>query len=124
MAAMRPNVMIRRSVFGYSILDQQYGFSGILHNLAGFMCFLIVKGNPRDRWSGTKVSSSGGEIKQPQSVSSWLMGDLLNCLRESSEQLDGMSETQDEKVRDAVSKNLSAPALRFWDMDRRFEVSE
>ena len=38
LAAAGPNVMIRRSVFGYTIVDQQHGYSAILHNLAGFLC--------------------------------------------------------------------------------------
>src|SRR5262245_58618739 len=62
----RPNTMIRRSVFGYTVLHRQLGYCGILHNLAGFMCFLIVKGNPRDTWEGTKVDAAGGRMKQPQ----------------------------------------------------------
>ncbi len=81
MATASPNVMIRRSVFGYSILDQQQGYSAILHNLAGFMCFLIVKGNPRDTWCGTKVSPSGGEMKQPQHIESWLRASGKNDLQ-------------------------------------------
>ncbi len=52
------------------------------------------------------------------------MGELLNCLRESSEQLSGMSETQQEKVCEAVSKNPSAPSLRFRELDKRFVVRE
>ena len=46
LARIGPNVMIRRSTFGYTILDREHEYSGILHNLAGIMCFLIV--NPDD----------------------------------------------------------------------------
>ena len=124
LAAAGPNVMIRRSAFGYSILHQLYGHSGIIHNLGGFMCFLIVKGNPRDTWNQTKVNPAGGEIRQPQRVSSWLMGELLSCIVESAQKLVGMSEAQREKVSAAMRKNPSAPALRFQELDNRFVVSE
>ncbi len=66
LAVVGPNVMIRRSVFGYTILDRRQGYAGVIHNLAGFMCFLILRGNPRDNWHNTRVGLSGGEIKQPQ----------------------------------------------------------
>lgn len=124
LAAAGPNVMLRRSVFGYSILHRLHGYSGILHNLAGFMCFLIVKGNPRDTWSGTKVNPIGGEMKQPQRVSSWLMGELLSCLVESAKQQTGMSDVQRQKVAEAMRKNPSAPSLRFRELDKRVTVSD
>ena len=66
------------------------------------MCFFIAKGNPRDRWNGTKVTPSGGEIKQPQLASSWLMGDLLQLVVECAQDRPSMSETQQEKVREAI----------------------
>lgn len=124
LAAAGPNVKIRRSVFGYSILHRRHGYSGILHNLAGFMCFLIVNGNPRDTWNGTKVTPSGGKIKQPQRVSSWLMGELLNCVVECAQGQPPMSEVQQEKVREAIRKNPSVLGRRFRELDKRFIVSE
>ena len=123
LAAAGPNVKIRRSVFGYSIIDQSNGYLGILHNLAGFMCFYIVKGNPRDAWNGTKVDPSGGEIKQPQRVDSWLMAELLSCIVASAKKMTAMSQTQKEKVNEAVRKNPTARGLRFGELDRRFVVS-
>lgn len=119
LAVAGPNVMIRRSVFGYTVLDRTHGYSGILHNLAGFMCFLIVKGRPSDVWSGTKVNPSGGEIKQPQRVRSWLMEELLDAVVESAQQQAGMSDVQRQKVAEAMRKNPSAPSLRFRDLDKR-----
>ncbi len=124
LAAAGPNVMIRRSVFGYSILHRLHGYSGIIHNLCGFMCFLIVRGNPRDTWNQTKVNPAGGRIRQPQRVSSWLMEELLNCVVESAQKQAAMSEAQREKVGEAMRKNPSAPALRFRELDKRFIVSE
>lgn len=124
LAAAGPNVVIRRSAFGYSILHRLHGYSGILHNLAGFMCFFIVKGNPRDTWNGTKVNPSGGEIKQPQRVSSWLMGELLSCIVESARKQAAMSKVQRQKVITAMSKNPTASALRFRELDKQFIVSE
>ena len=124
LAAAGPNVKIRRSVFGYSFLHRRHGYSGILHNLAGFMCFLIVKGNPRDMWNGTKVAPSGGKIKQPQRVSSWVMGELLTCIAEFAPKLATMSEAQQETVGKAMRKNPNAPALRFRELDKRLIVGE
>ena len=118
------NVKIRRSAFGYSVLDRQHGYSGILHNLAGFMCFLIVKGRSRDTWNGTKVTPSCGEIKQPQRVSSWLMWELLNCVVEWAKDQPPMSKVQQEKVREAMRRNPSAAGLRFRELDKRFIVSD
>ena len=124
LAAIGPNVMVRRSAFGYSVLDRLHGHCGILHNLAGFMCFLIVKGNPRDTWNGTKVNPSGGDIKQPQRVSSWLVGELLSCIVESAQRQTATSEAQQQKVKDAMRKSPSAPALRFRKLDERFVARE
>jgi hypothetical protein len=123
LAEAGPNVMIRRSVFGYSILDRQHGYSAILHNLAGFMCFLIVKGNPRDTWYGTKVNPLGGEIKQPQHVHSWLVGHLLRHIIDSAQKQAAMSEVQQQMVRDAMCKNPSARGLRFREFDKGIIVS-
>jgi hypothetical protein len=117
------NIMIRRSVFGDTVVDKQSAHSAILHNLAGFMCFVIVKGNPRDTWYQTKIDPRGGEIKQPQRVSSWLIGELLGCIAESAQKQDAMSENQQNKVRRPIQNNLAAPALRFREMDKRFVIS-
>lgn len=124
LAAAGPNVKIRRSVFDFSIVHRPHGYSGVLHNLAGFMCFLVVKGNPRDMWHGTKVDPSGGEIKQPQRVESWLMHELLNNVVEFAQNLRQISHVQREKVRDAMSRNPSARGLRFRELDKGFVVSE
>ncbi|MCH7993918.1 MAG: hypothetical protein IIB57_05685, partial [Planctomycetes bacterium] len=123
-AAMGPNVMIRRSAFGYSVLHRLHGYSGILHNLAGFMCFLIVKGNPQDTWDGTKVTPFGGKIKHPQRVSSWLMGELLNCVVEFAQDQAPMSEVQQRKVRETMRNNPSARGLRFRELDNGIVVSD
>lgn len=124
LAAAGPNVKIRRSVFGYTIIDRANGYSGILHNLAGFMCFLIVKGNPRDTWDGTKVDPSGGEISQPQRADSWLIAEFLSCIVEFAQGLTAMSPAQKQRVNEAVRKNPAARGLRFSELDRRFVVSK
>jgi len=124
LAAAGPNVRIRRSIFGYSIIDRMHGYSGILHNLGGFMCFYIVKGNPRDMWNGTKVDPSGGEIKQPQRVDSWLAAELLSCIVASAQKASAVSPIQRGKVNAAARKNPTARGLRFREMDRDFVVSQ
>lgn len=122
LAAAGPNVAIRRSVFGYSILDRQQGYSGILHNLAGFICVLIVKGNPRDTWNGTKVNPAGGEIKQPQRISSWLMREFMSHIIEFARKRSAISEIQRQKVIEAMHGNSASPALRFRELDERLVV--
>lgn len=124
LAAVGPNVMIRRSVFGYSVVDQMLGYSGVILNLAGFMCFLIVKGKPQDTWTATKVNPAGGELKPPQHVSSWLMGELLNCITESAQKQSAMSDAQRQKVSEAMCENPWAPSLRFQELDKNFLASE
>lgn len=124
LAAVRPNVKIRRSVFGYSIIDRKNEYSGIIHNLAGFMCFYIVKGNPRDKWQGTKVNPSGGEIRQPQQVDSWLVGELLSCIVESGKKLSSMSQSQKAKIDAGVRENPKAKGLRFSKADAEFLTSD
>ncbi len=118
LVAARPHVLIRRSVFGYSLLDRDHGSSGIIHNLAGFLCFLIVQGNPHDQWHQTKISPTGGEIKQPQRINSWLMADLLALVVDSAQKLATISETQRDNVGRAVLKNPTAAGLRFRESDR------
>lgn len=124
LAMIGPNVMIRRSVFGYSVVDRVHEHSGILHNLGGFVCFLIITGNPRDTWNGTKVNPLGGVITQPQHVSSWLIGEMLSTIVESAEKRADMSDVQQQKVREAMAKSPSAPALRFRELDKRIDVRD
>ncbi len=83
------------------------------------MCFLIVKGNPRDTWNGTKVKPLGGELTQPQCVDSWLVAELLSTITDAADGFGEMSERQRERVEAAVGKNPSAPAMRFRDWDER-----
>lgn len=124
LAAVGPNVMLRRSVFGYTLLHRLHGYAGILHNLAGFMCFLIVKGDLRNTWSGTKVNPLGGQIKQPQRVSSWLMGELLTRIAESAKAHAAMSNTQRRKIEKAMRGNSTARAFRFRELDNHITVSD
>jgi hypothetical protein len=116
--------MIRRSVVGYTLLDQMHGYCAIVHNLAGFMCFFIVKGNPRDRWSGTKVHHSGAEMKQPQQIDSWFAGHLLGWIVEGAKKQEGMSDREQQKVREAMRKNPTASAFRFREFDQQVQVVE
>jgi hypothetical protein len=124
LAAVGPNTMIRRTVFGYTIVDPETGYSGILHNLAGFMCFLMVGNHPRDKWSGTKVTPSGGEIRQPQNVNSWLMGELLNTIVEKGKRKSELSERQREKMAKAIGRNPTAAALRYLELDKRVNSAQ
>lgn len=113
---LNPNVMFRRSVFGYTIWDKTYGYSAVIHNLAGFMCFFIIKGNPRDQWVRTKVIPGHAEIKQPQKVKSWLIADVIRMFQRNKNNY--MSEKQEAKVLAAVKSNTIAPtSKRIWEAD-------
>lgn len=120
LAVIGPNVTIRRSVFGYTVLDRRHGYAGILHNLAGFMCFCIAKGKPTDVWKQTKIAPEGGRIAPPQVVNSWLMGELLNCIVEAATNRRSISDRQRNKVMASVDEN--AAALRFRDLDKQVRV--
>lgn len=122
LAAAGPNVSIRRSVFGYTVLDRKNEQAAVLHNLAGFMCFLIIKGNPRDTWSGTKIYPEGGKIQQPQKVNSSLMGELLGCVVESSRKRAKISDKQQEIIAKSMARNPDAPALRFQVLDEQIQI--
>jgi hypothetical protein len=122
LAAIGPNVLIRRSVFGYMILDRRRGYAGILHNLAGFMCFCIAKGKPTDVWRRTRIAPEGGRIAPPQVVNSWLMGELLNCIVEAATIRRALSDRQRDKVLSSVDEN--AAALRFREVDKQIKVND
>lgn len=125
LASAGPNVLIRRSAFGYTLVQKTHGYAAVIHNLAGFLCFLIVKGNPRDVWRNTKVYPEGGEIKQPQHVSSWIMGDVMEFVIESREKKrDGLSDAQRQKTVDAMKQNPNAPGLRSLTLDQQLIVDD
>jgi len=66
----------------------------------------------------------GGQIKQPQQVNSWLIFELLKNLIESAQKQAKMSEDEREKIRMAIRRNPSAPALRFRELDKRIIVND
>lgn len=120
MAALGPNVMFRRSAFGYTLFNKASGHAAVVHNLAGMICVLIIKGNPQDKWEGTKIAYGGGDIKPPHNVSSWIIGDVLEMLMEAKKsQAEKLSERQQEKIVEAVKKNPTAPALKRHEEDQR-----
>lgn len=125
MAALGPNVMFRRSAFGYTLLDKVRGYAAIVHNLAGLICVLIIKGNPQDKWEGTKISASTGTMKSPHNVHSWIMGDVLEMLQDAKKsQADKLSDRQQDKIIEAVKKNPNAPALRRHEEDQRLRSEQ
>lgn len=120
LASVGPNVFIRRSAFGYTLAATTHGYAAVVHNLAGFLCILIVKGNSKDVWKNTKVRAEGGKIKQPQHARSWIMQDVMELIIESREmQRDGLSDAQRQKTADATKQNPSAPGLRFLTLDQQ-----
>lgn len=125
MAALGPNVMFRRSAFGYTLFDKVRGYAAVVHNLAGLICVLIIKGNPQDKWEGTKISPSTGTMKPPHNVSSWIMGDVLEMLQDAKKsQAEKLSDRQQDKIVEAVKKNPNAPALKRHEEDQRLRSEQ
>ena len=50
LASSGPNVLLRRTVGGYALVTKLHGHAAVVHNLAGFITVLNIKGNPRDNW--------------------------------------------------------------------------
>ncbi len=122
LSAVGPNVAIRRSVGGYTLIDRDNGYSAVISNLAGLICVFHIKARSRDTWRGTKVSHENGNISQPQNVRSWIMHDFFQLLIESREAFKQLSEVQAAKILDSASKNPEAKAIRFYERDRRIET--
>lgn len=123
MAAIGPNVMFRRSAFGYTMYDKRHGYAAVAHNLAGMVCVLIVKGKPQDKWEGTKISPQGGEITQPQHVRSWILGDVMTTLKNAKSSLEtNLSARQSANIDAAMSRNPTAGARRIFEADRRLKT--
>jgi hypothetical protein len=121
LAAIGPNVALRRTAFEYTLVEKESGYAAVLYNLAGFICVLIIKGNPRDVWLNTRVSPESGEISQPQHAGSWIFTDMFEYLIQGSQNLGKMSDLQKTKIDAAVRRNPHAPAVRFWKRDRQIE---
>ncbi len=123
LAAVGPNVLIRRSTIGYALIEKRTGYAAVIHNMAGFITALNVKGNPRDTWLNTKIDPRSGRITQPQKVTSWIMHELLEALMEGQEAIsEGMSETQRKKILDGVTSNVAAESLRHAIRDAQLQV--
>ena len=125
-ADTKPNVRLRRSAWERVLVSKASGSMAAYHNLAGFICVSIIKGNPQDLWNNTRVSASGGAIVQPQQVRSWVMNDLFETFMELDASYREMSPHQKAKVEQAVQSakidravvaNPDAGAWRFqkWD---------
>jgi len=113
LASIGPNVLIRRSTVGYALINKRYGHAAVVHNMAGIIAVLNIKGNPRDNWLNTKVNPTGGVITQPQNVASWVLGDLLDALMDRNRGISTcMSEKQREKILQELQSNSAAGSLR------------
>lgn len=123
LASANPNVMVRRSAGGYSLIEKRSGYAGVIHNLAGFITLMNIKGNPKDNWVNTRIDPLGGHITQPQRVSSWIMHDLLEVLMDSQKTVGkGMSEKQKHKIQEGIQSNPTAPALRHAVRDAQIKI--
>lgn len=123
LATVGPNVLIRRSTIGYALIEKQNGFAAVVHNIAGFITILNIKGDPRDTWQNTKIDPVGGQITQPQNVASWIMHDLLEVLIEGQRVVSqGMSERQQRQILDGIASNSAAGSLRHAIRDAQMEI--
>lgn len=123
LASVGPNVLLRRSVLGYALVDRHHGYAAVVHNMAGFITVLNIKGNPRDNWVNTKVNPSGGVVIQPQKVTSWVMHDLFETLLDGHRGVsEGMSGEQWEKALQGLQSNSTAGSLRHALRDALIEA--
>jgi hypothetical protein len=123
LAAAGPNVLIRRSTIGYALIEKHKWYAGVVHNLAGFIAVLNIKGNPRDSWFNTKIDPVGGTITQPQKVRSWIMYELFEALIDSHQTVWGsMSEKQQNKIYEGMKSNKTAPSLRHAARDAKIKI--
>jgi len=114
-----PNVMMRRSAVGYTLTNLRHGYAAIVHNLAGFISVVMIKGNPRDVWHNTRVKPQGGELGPPQRVSSWVIHDLLSAISESYHKTQlAMSDRQRTSIEHAIENSSPTPALRHHFRDQ------
>jgi hypothetical protein len=118
LASAGPNFIIRRSVGGYTIWTEA-GFSAVIHNLAGLLCVTHIRGKPTDKWNNTKISPTGGTIKPPQKVKSWIVQAFFEDVIEFSKNRETMSDKQRGIVKKAIPTSSSAASLRFWEADQR-----
>jgi hypothetical protein len=123
LSAAGPNFLIRRSVGGYTLWTDD-GFSAVVHNLAGFFCVTPIRGNPKDTWYNTKISPTGGSIKQPQKVYSWIVHDFFEAIIGFSKSREMMSDKQKAVVEELARQNPTAASLRFWEADRNLNTCE
>ena len=125
LASAGPNVLIRRSTVGYALVEKRLGYAAVVHNMAGFITVLNIKGNPRDTWFNTKIDPSGGKIAQPQEARSWVIDHLLEWSINAQRGIfEGMSEKQNRKMLDGIQANPSAPSLRHGRRDAQIEVED
>jgi hypothetical protein len=125
LASIGPNVMLRRSAFGYTVISKIHGYAAVIHNLAGFICVLVIKGNPRDQWRNTKINPVGGTVVPPQSVDSWIMHDLMEFLIEAHDaKKRNLSDVQRQKTIAAMQRRPNVPSLRFRAMDEAIIFDE
>lgn len=122
LATVGPNILIRRSVVDYALIEKRQGYAAVVHNMAGFITMLNIKGNPRDNWLNTKIDPRGGKITQPQKVTSWIMHDLLERMMYAHEAvLGGMSEKQQKKILGGIQDSSTAQSLRHAVRDAQIE---
>lgn len=122
-AAVGPNVLIRRSTIGYSLIEKLHGYAAVVHNLAGIITMLNIKGNPQDNWFNTRIAPGGGTIAQPQKVYSWVVQDLLDTMIDCRKAIsDGMSDKQHKSLLERMGANPTARSLRHVVRDAHIEV--
>lgn len=110
---------------GYTMIDKRHGYAGVMHNLAGLLCFHIIRGKPTDQWVRTKIDPNGGTIQQPQYVCSWIAGGLMEHLQEIRAKMNSqMSNVQERRIIDNAKQSPPKRSMRIWERDCRLASSD
>ncbi len=121
-----PNTFIRSSTFGYVLFILEHEAYYILCNLAGVFIFTLIRKQASDIWENTKVELKGGALSGPQRISSPLMNEIMELMKEQSRIK--ISEKQQKKLAADLAANpqkiQQSKALEFRERDRRLRPIE
>lgn len=97
------NLLIRQSAVHEILIEKNNGWSATVHNHAGCFYVMLIRSNPVDLWQGTRVSPTGGAIRQPQRVRGWIFNTFIQTSINTHEAMRAeLSEKQRAKIADDI----------------------
>jgi hypothetical protein len=116
------NLVIRQTFVHDIVIEKEHGWSAVIHDHAGCIYVLIVRGSPNDVWKKTKVKPKGGSIRQPQTIRSWVVNKFVEAVIATHRGMkDGLSERQRRLIADDINAN-PARMRRLLEADKRAEI--